>query len=241
MVETHPDGSQQQAARLAGLALLVSWPLVVYANFGIQDRLVVGDAAATARNLLAHPGLFRLGIALDLVHCAALLALVVALYTVLKPVNATFAGLAAAWRAVYAFAWLRMTLNLFEALRLLGPSPFLAALPPDHLQALARYLLSARFEQYYLGLLFWGLGSTVACALWLKSRYIPKSFALFGLLASAWAAFCAFAFILNPAFEKAVGLWAFDVPLGLFELALAFWLLIRGLKGRPQARQGVPA
>ena len=52
MVETHPDGSQQQAARLAGVALLVSWPLVVYANFAIQDRLVVaGDAAAAPRNL----------------------------------------------------------------------------------------------------------------------------------------------------------------------------------------------
>lgn len=226
-----PDGSQQQAARLAGVALLVSWPLVVYANFAIQDRLVVaGDAAATARNLLAHAGLFRLGIAFDLIHCAALLALTVALYTILQPVSRTFSLLAAAWRAVYAFAWIRMTLNLFEALRLLGPYPFLAALEPPRVQALARYLLSARFEQYYLGLLFWGLGSTVACALWLRSRYIPRSLALAGLLSSAWAAFCAFAFILNPAFEKTVGLWAFDVPLGLFELVLAFWLLIRGLK-----------
>jgi hypothetical protein len=231
MSDTPPDGSQQQAAQLAGVVLLVSWPLVIYANFAIQDRLVVaGDAAETARNILAHPGLFRLGIALDLIHCAALLALVVALYTVFGPVHRTFALLAAAWRAVYAFAWIRMTLNLFEALRLLGPSPFLAALPPDHLQALARYLLSARFEQYYLGLLFWGLASTVACALWWRSRYIPRSLALAGLLASAWAAFCAFAFILNPAFETAVGLWAFDIPLGLFELVLAFWLLIRGLR-----------
>ena len=231
MSDTHPDGSQQQAARLAGVALLVSWPLVVYANFAIQDRLVVaGDAAETARNVLAHAGLFRLGIAFDLIHCAALLALVVALYTVLRPVSRTFSLLAAAWRAVYAFAWIRMTLNLFEALRLLGPYPFLAALEPPRTQALARYLLSARFEQYYLGLLFWGLGSTVACALWARSRYIPRSLALAGLLSSAWAAFCAFALILNPAFEKTVGLWAFDIPLALFELVLAFWLLLRGLK-----------
>ena len=52
MPETHPDGSQQQAARLAGLALRVSWPRVVYANFALQDRLVgVGDAMVTDRNL----------------------------------------------------------------------------------------------------------------------------------------------------------------------------------------------
>ena len=96
MPETHPDGSQQQAARLAGVALLVSWPLVVYANFAIQDRLVAGDAAATARNLLAHAGLFRLGIALDRVHGAALRTLGLALDAGLRPVHAPFAGLAAA-------------------------------------------------------------------------------------------------------------------------------------------------
>ena len=50
------------------------------------------------------------------------------------------------------------------------------------------------------------------------------------LLSSAWAAPCAFLFILNPAFENAVGLWAFDIPLALFELVLAFWLLLRGLR-----------
>jgi len=44
----------------------------VYVNFAIQDRLIVSNAAETARNILAHERLFRLGIAGDIVYCVGL-------------------------------------------------------------------------------------------------------------------------------------------------------------------------
>jgi hypothetical protein len=46
---------------------------VVFAQFGIHDRLIVeGNAAETARNIMAHERLFRIGIACDLMWPARL-------------------------------------------------------------------------------------------------------------------------------------------------------------------------
>jgi hypothetical protein len=58
------DKSQRTAARIAGLAFPISFVIVVAVNFGIFARLIVsGNPAETARNILAHETLFRIGIA----------------------------------------------------------------------------------------------------------------------------------------------------------------------------------
>ena len=47
--------SQRKAARVAGFTYLFGLAAVVFANFGVHDRLVVaGNAAQTARNIIAH-------------------------------------------------------------------------------------------------------------------------------------------------------------------------------------------
>jgi len=57
------DESQRKAAKVAGLAYLITFATVVYVNFGIHDRLIGAGNAETARNILAHERLFRIGIA----------------------------------------------------------------------------------------------------------------------------------------------------------------------------------
>src|SRR5436309_667356 len=80
--------SQSKAAKVAGFTCLFTIAVVVFVNFGIHDRLIVaGNAAETARNILAHERLFRIGIAGDLIYCAGVVVLLTALYIILKPVN----------------------------------------------------------------------------------------------------------------------------------------------------------
>ena len=230
MTTSSIDGSQRRAARIAGLACLFSFVSVVSVNFGIFGRLIVGaDPAQTARNILAHETLFRLGIAGDVLYCIAVLVLSAALYIVLKPVDQNLALLAAFGRLTHGLTWLLVTLNLFTALRLLGRPEWTAAFPPEQLAVLSRLYLSG-FDQYYVGLLFWSLGGTVGAYLWLKSAYVPRPLAACGVLASTWCAACMFALFLFPDFPRAVNLWWFDTPMALFEVALSFVLLFRGLR-----------
>ena len=88
------DESQRKAAKVAGLAYLITFALVVFVNFGIVDPLVVeNNAMETARNILANEQLFRIGITGILIYCAGLMVLFTALYVILKPINQGF-GLA---------------------------------------------------------------------------------------------------------------------------------------------------
>jgi Domain of unknown function (DUF4386) len=225
------DESQRKAATVAGFAYLITFATVVYVNFGIHARLIVKNSAAeTARNILAHERLFRIGIAGDLMYCAGVVVLLTALYVILKPVNRGLALLAALWRLVWVLMWLLMTLNLFDALRLLSGADYLRAFEAERLQALARLYLGTSFDYYYVGLLFGALASTVCGYLWFKSRYIPRALAAFGVISSAFCVACTFVFYIYPNFEKIVNLWWFDTPMAIFEIALSFWLLFKGLR-----------
>jgi len=224
------DESQRKAAKVAGFAYLITFATVVYVNFGIHDRLIVGTNAETARNILAHERLFRIGIVGDLIYCAGVIVLLTTLYVILKPVSRGLALLAAFWRLVWVLMWLAMTLNLFDALRFLNHAEFSQALGAERVQALASLYLGTRFEYYYVGLLFGALASTVCGYLWLKSHYIPRSLAVFGVISSAFCVVCTLVFYIFPNFDKIVNLWWFDTPMGLFDIALSFWLLIKGLR-----------
>lgn len=222
------DKSQRKAARIAGLAYLITFATVVYVNFGIHD---FGDnAAETARKILANERLFRIGIVGDLIYCTGIVVLLTALYVILKPVNSGVALLAAFLRLVWVLMWLIMTLNLFDALRLLNGPDYLSAFGAERLQALVKFHLSTRFDYYYVGLLFGSLASTICGYLWLKSRYIPRALAVFGIVSSAFCVGCTFIFYIFPDFDKIVNLWWFDTPMGIFDIALSFWLLFKGLK-----------
>ena len=203
----------------------------MFANYGLLDPLVLpGNVAETARNIVAHETQFRITVVCFLTYSTCVFVLLAALYVILKPVNQGLALLGALFRLVFALLWLFTTLNLLGALRLLGRASYLQVFEPDRLQALSRLGLAANFDDYYVDLPFFALASTVCSYLWLKSKYIPKGLAVFGVISSAWCVLCAFVFLIFPGFGKPVDPYWFDSPMAIFELVLSLWLLFKGLR-----------
>ena len=239
------DESQRKAARLAGFTFLLAMTIVVLANYGISFRLIVpGNAVDTARNIMAHETLFRINIACNLIYVMNLVVQLAALYVVLKPVNRNLALVATFSRLIFALMWGISALDSLGALRLLSNAAYLPVFQADQLQTLARLHIAASFDEYYVGLPFWALASTVCSYLWFKSRFIPRALAAFGVISSAWCIICAFAFIVFPSFETTVNAYWFDVPMTIFEMALGLWLLFKGLSpsglgGPDKASDGV--
>ncbi|MFH1998219.1 MAG: DUF4386 domain-containing protein [Planctomycetota bacterium] len=224
------DESQRNAARVAGFTFLFAMAIVVLANYGISFRLSVpGNAAETARNIIANEKLFRVSIACNLLYGATIGVLLSALYVILKPVDRNLALVAAFCRLVVALMWGVTALNMLGALRLLDGGTYLSVFEADRLQALARLHLDAGYDAYYIGLPFWTLASAVCSYLWFKSGYVPRALAASGMIASAWCVFCAFTFLISPNFQNTVHPMWFDMPMVIFEMALGLWLLFKGL------------
>src|SRR5213596_613955 len=231
MTTNNIDNSQRAAAKVAGAAGLLAFVLVVFGNYVLLEPLIVPrNAADTARNILAHQTQFRLALICFITYGIGAIVLLTALYVVLAPVNRGLALTGALFRLVFAMLWLIAPLNNLAALRLLGDASYLKVFEPDRLQTLARVQIAGSFDDYYVGLPFFGLAATVCAWLWLKSNYIPKGLSIFGVIASAWCVLCAFIFLIFPNFNKIVNDYIFDSPMALFELAVSVWLLFKGLR-----------
>jgi len=231
MTTTIIDNSQRTAAKVAGVAGLLAFALVVFGNYVLLGPLIVPrNAVDTARNILAHETQFRLALICFITYGIGAVVLSTALYVILAPVNRGLALAGALFRFVFAILWLIAPLNSLAALRLIGDSPYLKVFEADHLQALARIQIAGSFDDYYVGLPFFGLAATVCAWLWLKSKYIPRGLSIFGVIASAWCVFCAIVYLIFPDFNKIVNDYIFDSPMALFELIVSIWLLVKGLK-----------
>lgn len=224
------DASQQRAAKVAGSAYLVALVLSIFAEFHVRGNLVTADVTQSAINIAGHDRLFRLGIASNLAAFAVDVALIIALYVILKPINSTVALLAAGWGLIETSILAVAVLYDLDALRILGGSDYLHSFEASQLQAMARLQVSAHSAAYNVGLIFAGLRSTAFCYLWFRSRFIPPVLAVWGILASTLMGTCSFVFIIFPGLAKAIPVMIYGGPIFLFELAMGFWLLFRRLQ-----------
>ena len=225
------DDSQRKAAKVVGFAYLFALVPALFAVFYARGQLIVFDnAAQTAQNILGHETLFRLGTASNIIVFAVDIALITALYVVLKPVNRMLALLAAGWGLIETAILVVVTLNDLDVLRILSGAGYLQAFGVNQLQALARLSISAHDTTYNTGLIFAGLRSTAFCYLWFRSGFIPRALAAWGVFASFLMGAFAFSFIIFPGLRKLVPVEVYGGPIFVFELIMGLWLLLKRLR-----------
>lgn len=231
MSKTLNQISPMAYAKFAGLLYLV---IAISGGFSIgyvpSVVMAAGDAAATASNLMENQGLFRLGIAADIVVFLLEIVLTVILYKLLKPVNQTLSLIAAFARMSMAVVMGLNLLNYFIPLHLLSGSEYLNAFEPTQLQALAMVFLEAHQSAIHIWGLFFGLHLVVLGYLVIKSGYFPKLLGLLMLVGSfgyTLESLAAFSFPGIEAVSMLVTILLVIVVVG--ELGFTFWLLIKGI------------
>lgn len=223
------EPAQQTAARVVGALYLIQMATAVFGQVFVRDQLIVrGDVAKTAENILANERLFRLSIAGDLITYAGVIVLAWAFYVVVRPVNKNLALLAVFFRLVENAVLLVATIGSMMVLRLLSSTGNPGAFEPEQLHAMASFAI--RFQGIGMSFAFvlLGMGSTVFAWLLLKSRYVPKSIAVWGIFASLTLSAGALAIIVFP--RLGVMGMSYMAPMGIFEVGLGFWLLFKGIR-----------
>jgi hypothetical protein len=226
------DDAQRTAARVAGFLFLILMAAAFFAEIYVPGRVIVeGDAAATARNIMDSEQLVRISIALDILIFACDIVLAVAFYVLLRRVSPGLAMLAMLWRAAEGTIMAMNKLNLLLVPFILGGPDELRALSTDQREAMASTYIGAHVAGFNIGLIFLGLGSIVISYLLLKSNYIPKALAGWGVFANVVLATFTLAVIAFPGAEDtpviADGRF---VPVFFFEVITGVWLLVKGVR-----------
>lgn len=223
------EPAQHSAARVVGFLYLFTMATAMFSQLYVHGRLIVrGDAVSTARNIAASERLFRIGVAGDLITVVGVVVLVWALYVVLRPIHGNLALLAAFLRLAENAIAAVAALNAFVALRFLnGTTRFPGVFEKEQLQALSQVFLGMQGAGLAIAFVFLGAGSTVFSYVWLKSCYIPRALALWGIFSSSVLAIVTLAIMVFPGLSV-LGL-TYMAPMFFYEVGLGLWLLVKGL------------
>lgn len=242
------DEAPQPFVRLGGLAYLAIILLGLFGEVVVRGTLVVpGDPATTLANIDRAQGLWRAGLAGDLLMHVLDVPLIVLFYLLLRPVNRELALLAAVFNVVQTSVLVANKLTLLVPLLLSSDPALTAGLSPGQMSSLSALAISMHGYGFGIGLVFFGLACLVRGYLLLGSGYFPPILGV--LLVAAGLSYLAnsVALILAPNLAAILFPWVL-VPALVGELALALWFVIRGVNidawakrtGSPRSRAEGP-
>ncbi len=219
-------GSIQRYARTTGVLILIS---IVFGAFGeayAPSKLIVSsDAAATARNIVSSPLLFRAGFAAYLVEAVCDVTLALLFYVLLRPVDRNLALLSAFLGIVATVTYAFAECFYFAPSLILSGSSYLAPFTQDQLNAMA--LLSMKLFNRIAGIFigFYGLATIIRGYLVYRSGYLPRVLGALFVLGGTGFVLDNVAVVLAPAYATPVFLFLM-APAGI---AMLVWLIVRGV------------
>jgi len=214
-------------ARLAGFAFLF------YIAVGITHMVLFRQAtsgtegtAATLAAMAEHANLVRVGILFTLLESLSALVLGVTLHALTRDVDRDLAVMALCCRAGEAVLG---AIAASRGVQLLGLATAAAGVAPSDAVAtnvLAASLLKGGGLSNITATCF-AVGSTIFCYLFLRARSIPVLLAWLGLVSSLlWV--IGLPLQVTGFLRGAVITYSLYIPLGVFEVAFAIWLLVTG-------------
>jgi hypothetical protein len=219
--------SIQMTARIAAILTLLIVVLAPFSMVYIPTTLIApGDAAATASNIAASEGLFRIGMASDSIVFLIEIVLTVLLYFLIKPVNKTLSLAAAFSRLAMTIIQGINLLNHFFVLLLLSGAGYLTVFAPDQTQALMLLFLNAHESVVLIWGLFFGLHLLVFGYLVYRSGYFPKFLGILLLIVSLCYLTQSFGNMLFPQYKA---LFTSIGSLAFLEIVFPLWLLFKGV------------
>lgn len=216
----------QTYARIAAVLGLLTFVAGGFGEAYVPSALIVsGDAAGTARNIVASDWLFRLGFTGYLVEALCDVGLTWVLYILLRPVHPELALLAVLFRLISTAGFAMAEVLYFAAAPILGGSAYLKTFSPDQVHTLA--LLWLKVSGFGQGLfsMFYGVASVLLGYLIFRSSFLPRMLGVLLVIGGLGFVAKTFLSVLAPAYASSFLL----VPTAVAWLFLTLWLLVKGV------------
>ena len=211
-------------ARLAGFTFLF-YIAVAFPSMVLFDRATSGKGvAAKIASLAQHAPDLRVTIVLTLLGCFSALVLAVTLYGITRDEDHELAMLALACRVCEGLL-VAISLQTTLGLLWLATAGAVEGAPaPAEANAIGAFLLMPGWP---IAAIFFAVGSTLFSYLLLRGRMVPVTLAWLGVLASVLLV------VILPlqlaGWARGLAFWYTWMPMLVFEVVLALWLLIKGV------------
>jgi hypothetical protein len=221
-----PEDAQRAYARLAGLMYFV---VLVFDIVGAVIPSAVagsGDFVATSHRIVASETLYRVGLCCSLVGSLATILLAVGLYVAVKPADGNLALTALLFRLAESAIGGMGIILAFTVLQMHVAANHATVFDANQLGALAD--LYSHGGATEISAIFFSVGSTLFFFVFLRSHYIPRILAAWGIFASLVYAAVWFVSLILPQDSATAAAYG-SAPILIAELSTGLWLLIRGI------------
>ena len=222
-MERIAEAAPRLKARIAGVFYLGTFVAGALAFFWGSGLVVSGDAAATARNILAHRALLELSVAANLLATACYIVVTALFYEIFRAVQRTASLVAAFFSLVGCASGAVSFVFLLAPLTVLGDTKYLSVFSVEELQALGLFFVNLYAKTYNLSLVFFGFYCLLIGWLVFRSTFLPRTLGvLMGLAGLGWLTFT------SPELTRV--LYPYVLAPGILgEGALTVWLLAKGV------------
>lgn len=215
-------------ARLGGALYLA---IILFGGFSegfVNGKLMAGDAATTAHNILASAGLWRLGTAANLLLVLCAVPLLWIEFQLLRPVSKSLALLGLLLNVVSLAVEAISKLFQLLVLPILQSADYVRAWGPVRVALLANLALKSHDIAFNIALVFFGFTCLVHGYLIIKSGFLPAVLGILMQVAGAAYLVACLAALFAPALADQL-IPAILLPPLVGELSLCLWLLIKGV------------
>jgi hypothetical protein len=225
--------SDKNTPRFLGAAFLI---VVVTSLVGglFSNAAGTGSISEILVNIANNLTLTRISILGGLANSTGIVILAVLLYIVLRKQSKIIALVALGLWLAEAVFYTIMQLGPLGLIPLSQEFVKAGAPAASFYQTLGDFLYTSLYSQgLTIHMWFYCVGGILWYSMFLKSRYVPRIISLFGLL----AVLVGTGGIVLVLIGYVVPMLVF-IPIGLFEIIIGFWLLLRGIKEDSEKQKG---
>lgn len=228
-IKTESTASPKRLARIAGIFYLLVAIFGGFAEgFGDPMMYVAGNAAATAANVLANPGLVRIIVVAHLVNAIFFVLTAMAFYILLQHVNKSVARAMLVFVAISAGITTLNAVFQFEGVQVATNSSYVDAFGAAGSNALVLLLLDIQHYGTLSAQVFFGLWLAPLGYLAYKSGLFPKALGVTLVAATVYYVVHLITAFLVPDFHKQIQ--PFILIVIIAEVWLLGYLLIVGVR-----------
>lgn len=229
MTSRSVENSPLTYARLGGALYLLIILFGLFSEGFVTSKLLVGgDAAATAHNILAAPGLWRLAVGTNLLVVLCAVPLLWIEYLLLRPVSKSLVLLALFFNLVSLGVEAMSKVFMLLVLPTLESTEYAQSLGARQVPMLADFALKAHGISFNVALIFFGFTCLLNGYLIVRSGYLPKLVGLLMQVAGACYLVACFAALFAPSLANAL-MPGILLPCLIGESSFCLWLLVKGV------------